>query len=239
MLVQDLVTSALEATGHSKAPGRGPSGSQLARGLLTFNRMVDASNTSKALIFTEAINTFTTVANQQSYTWGPGGNWNAVRPQKIVQGNLLLPTSPVVRRPIGIKDRAWWGNVRLQQIYTYPEALYCDYANPQANCYLHPIPDAVYTVEFYAWLLNAAAASLTAQIYYPPGYEEFWLYNLAERLAIAQNLPVPPDVKDMARRSRAAVQRMNLKSPRTGSADYGMGGAGGGSGFNWMSGLPS
>lgn len=234
MVAQDLINLSAKALGALK-PGQSLNADELADGLLFLNLLIDSSNTSKANIYCESVAQYPTAANTQSYTIGPGGVWNTTRPQRIVQANMLLPSSPTVRKPLDIWGRKRWGAVRLQQVYTYPAALYCDYNDPLATIYFVPIPDAVYQIELYMWQLNAALASLSTTISVPPGYEEFWQYNLAERIAATLEVEIPAKVTELARQSRANIMRMNLKSPQVRS-DYASREP---SGFNYFSGEPA
>lgn len=233
---RDVINDAAKALGVA-APGQSLNADELNDCLNTFNRLIDSSNTSKSNIFTEEIATYQTAPNKQIYTIGPTGDWAADRPPRITHANFFFPTSPTIRRPFAIWDAKRWMSLRFQPIFTYPQALYCDYAAPLAKIYFHPIPDAVYTIELCTWQLNARLPNLDAQIQYPPGYEDYWLYNLAERIARPLGMQVPPDVADQARRARVAIQRMNLKSPRISSADFGTRGERPG-GFNYFSGEP-
>ena len=201
MLASDHINMALMLIGHLKAAGRGASTSELARGLQVFQNMVDTSNASRPAIFSEVENKFPTVNQQQTYSWGPGGTWNAPRPVKITQANFLMPTSPTIRRPMKIWTRQQWAAITLQAIYTYPEGLYCDMAEKAldgtvgaSNVYLEPIPDGAYQIETFSWAPNAAPAALNTSIAFPPGYAEYWLNGLAIRLAPLHGLPIPDSV---------------------------------------------
>jgi hypothetical protein len=244
MLASDHINMALQAIGHLKAAGRTASPSELTRGLQVFANMVDTSNTSRANIFCEVENQFPTVANQQTYSWGTGGTWNAPRPLRVTQANLILPTSPVIRRPMAIWDRSEWAGIILQGIYTWPQGMYLDYAQtaldsitPAANVYLEPIPDGVYQIETYSWQANVAPATLATAIAFPAGYNEFWLYGLAMRLAPMHGLEVPQSVLDSYRRAQQGIARINAAKacPRL-ATDAALDTSGNGL-YNWLTGL--
>jgi hypothetical protein len=244
MQVQDAINLALMAIGHLQRAGVSANSSELARGLVLFNNIVDTSNTSRSLIFTECQNVFNCANQQQTYSWGTGGTWNAPRPQRVTQANLLLPTSPVIRRPMAIWERREWGSIALQQIYTYPEGLYCDYANVAKDgtqgavtIYLEPIPDSNYQVETYSWQANAQAASIATAILFPPGYQEWFICSLAIRLAPMHDLLVPQSVLDTFRRAEQGIERMAtaeacplLDTDAALQSGHGL--------YNWMTGLP-
>jgi hypothetical protein len=243
MTVTDAVNMALQSIHYLQRAGVGANSSELTRGLQVWNNMVDTSNTSRAMIFTEVENLFNTANQQQTYSWGTGGTWNAPRPARVTQANLLLTTGPAIRRPIRILDRSQWGSISLQQIYTYPDKMYVDYANvaldatPGAlNAYLEPIPDAAYQLETYSWQANAAAAAITTAIAFPPGYQEYWINGLAIRLAPMHRLPVPQSVLDIYRTASQGIARVNAAQacPRLkGDAALGTGAGL----YNWLSGL--
>ena len=56
-------------------------------------------------------------------------------------------------------------------------------------------------------------ATLDDTFSYPPGYREMMVSNLALRLAPEFGVAVPPETAEIARRSSAAVRRLNGKSP--------------------------
>jgi hypothetical protein len=241
MLVSDCINMALASIGHLKAAGRGASPSEMTRGLQVFQNMVDTSNTSRANIFCEVANLFNTANQQQTYSWGPGGTWNAPRPVRVTQANLLEPTSPAVRRGIRILSRQQWAGITLQQIYTWPDVMYVDNAfgaldatAGAANVYLEPIPDGVYQIETFSWQGNVAPPLLTTAVAFPPGYLEFWLGGLAIRLSSMHGLEVPQSVMDTYGRAQRGIQRVNAAEacPLL-ETDH----VGGGEGmYNWLSG---
>jgi hypothetical protein len=244
MLASDCINMALQSLGYLQRAGVVANPSELARGLQVFANMVDTSNTSRANIFCEVENQFPTVNQQQTYSWGTGGTWNAPRPLRVTQANLILPTSPVIRRPMAIWDRSQWAGIVLQGIYTWPDGMYCDYAEtsldgktPAANVYLEPIPDGVYQVETYSWQANVAPATLATPIAFPPGYQEFWIGGLAIRLASMHRLPVPQSVLDTYREARQGIARINAAQacPRL-ATDAALDTSGNGL-YNWLTGL--
>lgn len=226
MTFTKLMTMSCQALGHLRA-GMTPNTSQLADGLAVMNAMIAASNTSSANIFTRRLDQYVMVANQQAYTIGdPAGvltNLAGARPIRIEDGdvNLFLTTTPVIRRPIKVLTQRQWADIRLQDIYTYPRFLYYDEANyaPTATPAIkptlrfHPTPASAYQWEMYSWQQNAQLASVTDQVVFPSGYDEYWIYNLALRAAPMLGAPVTQYVLEMARRSEAGIQSLNAKSP--------------------------
>jgi hypothetical protein len=246
MTFTELMKMSAQALGHLRA-GMSPNASQLADGLAAMNAMIAASNTSSANIFTRRLDQYVMVANKQAYTIGdPAGiltDLAGVRPIRIEHDgvNLFLTTSPVIRRPIKVLTQAQWADIRLQEVYTYPAYVYYDEANyePAATpvraptLRFHPIPADAYPWEMYSWQQNAQLASVTSEIVFPPGYDEYWIYNLALRIAPMLGAPITTLVAEMARKSEAAVQSLNARSPML-STDPALAGKHG-TFFNWLS----
>src|ERR1035441_10185700 len=214
MLASDHINMALQLIGALERAGVTGSPSEMTRGLQVFQNVVDTSNTSREAIFCEVENQFPTVNQQQTYSWGPGGTWNAPRPVRITQANFLMPTSPTTRRPMKIWTRKQWADISLQAIYTYP--------------------DGAYLIETFSWQANVAPAALTTAIAFPPGYAEYWLGALAIRLAPMHNKPVPQAVLDMFNRAQRGLGILSAAQacPRL-QTDELQSGAGL---YNWLSG---
>ncbi len=244
--VSRLAYTALRLAGVLWAPGRGPSASELGEIVEILNSLMDSLNTKRGNIFTVASTKWPTQASRQSYTIGkdPTGNsiadWDGARPQRIERANLLLPTSPTVRRPLKIWNDKEWAAIRLQEVYTYPEGLYNDGAYPLSTIYFKPIPDGAYQIELFTWQALGGFVSLEDSVVFPPGYQRMLEYNLAVELI--PRYPVQSKLTPIqqqlviatAAKSKADVQGMNTASPKIGTADVGTGRTRGG--FNWASG---
>jgi hypothetical protein len=228
MTATELMNSAAKALGHLR-PGSTLNNSANDDCLRVLNSMIGSANALSSNIFTRRVAQYTMTANKQSYTIGDpavGGATDiaAVRPQRIEEGgvNLFLTTNPIIRRPIRLVDDTEWANIRLQAVYTFPEVLYYDGGNYDPGnitpgyptLYFHPIPAAAYTWEMYTWEALKTLDNPTAEIVFPPGYDEMLIYGLAIRIAPLLNAAVPPDVRVLAQRAEAAIQSLNSQAPK-------------------------
>lgn len=212
--ITEFLYLAMRAAGLTLAPGRTPSAEQYSDALRLFNNMIGWLNTSRMNIYTIDINVWLTASQKQTYTIGPGGDWNGRRPQKIVGANFFFPGDPIVRRPMRLFDDDQWRAIVFQQVYTYPNILYNDGSNPLSTLYFDPIPDGAYRIEIYDWHLLDSAADINALLDYPPGYEEALVFNLAMRIVPVFQLRMPPELPMLAKQALSSVQRMNLYVPR-------------------------
>ncbi len=239
-LVSDLIYHGLRLAGIALAPERIPSSPMYGDGLRALNRMLGNWSTQRSNIFNLNIDQWTVVANTQSYTIGPGGDFDTARPQRIPMANLILQTTPTdVRRPMALLTDAQWASKRVQQIFSMPLEIYNDSDAPLSKLYFWPIPDQTYQIELYTWQALTKAVSINDTLSYPDGYEEAIVYGVAKRL-----MPMFRDrrrsaeedalVVQQAAASLSAIQSLNSPAPqmRTDEALTGRGGF-----YNYSTGL--
>ena len=231
-LNSDLLYAALRKAGVQITPGRGPGKYQISDALAEENRMVGGWNLNPLMIFSERIDLWNTISQQQSYTIGkdPRGvntaDWDGDRPNRIIRANLLLPTAsdPItkVRRKIDIWDVAQWAAIQYQAVYTYPEGLFPLFNDPLntpfMRIYFRPIPDAVYQIELITWQRIPKFAAETDSVLLPDGWEDAIVNNLAVRLASYPwtfQRPMNAQVCKDARVSLDLIRQMNARSPRS------------------------
>jgi len=98
---KDLIYHALRLAGVTQVPDRTPSAPQYSDGLRGFQRMLQSWNRRvRDQIASLRSDLYPLSAQVESYTLGPGGDWDAPRPQKISMANFLLPTEPVITRSL-------------------------------------------------------------------------------------------------------------------------------------------
>lgn len=182
---------------------------------VNFDGYVDRLNSQKLAIFSEQQLEFTMTPGQQTRTLGPGGNFNATRPQQILWANLIFsPGTPQeVRRPLSIWDYQTWANYRYIAAQGPPNGFYNDQNYPLSTLYFYPIPDQAYGLELYVWRPLAIGTDLSANVTFPPGYYDLLLYNLAKRFCGLFDRPIPPLVLEMAQKTTVEVLGPNGPSP--------------------------
>lgn len=186
----------------------------------------DAFNRLQALISSWSIHNlaipfverevFAVTANQSTYTIGPGGDFDTIRPNVLTGAGLLLKTStPYVEIPravltddayqaIQVKDltNVLWTSVYYNTTFT----------SNLGRIFLWPTPNtATNDLVLYRGDQVQGFTNLTSAQSFPPGYFEAMEYNLALRLSIPYGQPATPDLKEMAAVSFAALKRQNIK----------------------------
>ncbi len=192
LLGTGIIDPALLIAGLTKGPGVIPDSDIRGMLILAANRMLSSWNCDGHKIFDTKVEVFDLVADQVSYTIGPSGNFNTARPLAIDDANFIFPTTPAVRCPIQIYDSHQWSLISLQKISGAPPyALWYnssyDLPGGLGQIYLVGQPPDDYQLELYSWrALKKDFTAVTDVVFFPDGYEEALVTNLAIKAASLQ-----------------------------------------------------
>lgn len=213
---QSVVTFALEQIGVYGV-GQTLSASDANTGLRRLNAMISSLGIQALSKLVVAREVFDLVANQSSYTIGPGANFNTTRPTSLQNATLLLnSSSPSIEIPLALLTDQAYQNIRLKtQTNTLPTAVYYQptfTTSGYGTVILWPVPDtADNDLVLYFQQSLVTFANLTTEYYWPEGAEEMLGYNLALRLCAPYARPVPDTVGQMAKSSLATFKRANTR----------------------------
>jgi hypothetical protein len=222
--VKDLFYAALRlahVTHFPDAAHAAPSPDQLGDCLQQAQLMIDQASVKRLMVYTERLTTYV-LGTGKVYTLGPGGTListtgTSIRPVKIDRANLILSTTGTpVHLPIFEGSYQEFADLRVQDIVgALPKFLYCDYAFPLANIYLVPQDKGGDQLELYDWQSLPNLQTVNDLIALSPGYQDWFVNNLAVRLAsIFDGASVTDDTREEARKATSAITTLNTKSPR-------------------------
>lgn len=203
----DIIKRAMRLVGVLAA-GETPEASEQADALSALNSMLDAWRTESLSAYalrTEVL----TVTGAASYTIGPGGDLNTVRPVKI---DGAFQRIGGIDYPLQIAPKASYDRIADKGTSAdVSDWLYYEPAYPLGVVYLYPVPTAG-AVHLTTWAPFAAFAA-SDPLALPPGYEEAITYQLAARLAAEYGRGVPPEVSAMAKAAKDDIKRANFRVP--------------------------
>jgi len=190
---------------------------EVSDGLRKFNDVLEEGSLYSQFVYGQANQTFATVATQASYTIGPAGNWNTVRPVTInepayatVQG-ISFPYRQVNQQQY---DLIWFkaqpgGGTDVGQCFLYVNE------DPLGIVTLWPVPSAVFSITFSIDRVLSAVTNAAATITFPPGYAKAFTYKLGVELAplFGKKMTNYPDVAQIQRETWGSVKRANRKPP--------------------------
>jgi len=236
----DLIQSSARLAGIL-ASGENLVGNEPADCLMILQQMLDEWQADGLKIFSENINTYPFVLGTQTYTFGPGGNFNIpIRPAHVSRMGVQILSNPTQPSevPITLLDVDGWANVRVKNISgSYPLFCYNDYGFPLMTLNFWVIPGLASNVVIYSWQpLSTWPDLATTDITFPPAYLQAIRYNLAIKLAPEFSVPLDASfqlVAQTAEMSLKALKDLNLPSPIL-KCDPGLSGTGA-SIYDWRS----
>ncbi|HEY2617792.1 MAG TPA: hypothetical protein VGI78_10675 [Acetobacteraceae bacterium] len=146
-----------------------------------------------------------------SYTIGPGMDFDAPRPDRIISGffRMTHTSPPQVDIPMTIiSSREEYNRVVLKGMSTFPATVFYDSEWPLGVLYFWPAPPAgAFEMHLTVKAALPTYVQLTDPIDLPPEYMEALIYTLAVKLALQYGLdPRPAHVAAMT----AAIQTIKL-----------------------------
>lgn len=213
MTARDLITKSLKLIGVLSG-NEAPSANEASDALSSLNDMLDLWSTQSLLIYAKTQEVFPLVASQQSYTMGPGGNFNTTRPQRIEEASLRINGTTTNDLPVEIITQAQWANITVKSVTSsIPTKLFEQNTYPLDTIYLWPVPsDLSKSLVLWSWKPLTNFATLDTVVNLPPGYNKTLKYNLGVELAPEYGKQVDPVIIAQAVGSKDDIKRMNSKT---------------------------
>lgn len=209
----DMITRALRLIGVV-ASGELPTSDEANDSLASFRDMVDSWNADSLSIYTTRADDYPLTASQQSFTLGPGGDYDTNRPARIIGMSAILLNNPA--NPIEVPMEMytileWQTKIPVKDVTgTFPLVCYDDGGMPLRTLNFWPIPTPPQNnVRIYTWQSLIWPATLQTILNFPPGYARAFRYNLAVELAPEFTVQIPPAVAKIAAESLSMIKTMN------------------------------
>lgn len=152
---------------------------------------------------------------QQTYTVGPGGDYNMPRPSKIVGAYARQETNPPIDYPLQVlPSMTDYVRIPTKTIASLPSTVYYDPQFPLGVLHVWPVSVVGYSVHILALSPLARFETPYDDINLPPEYEEALMYNLAGRLFPSYGMPENQTVISLAAASLNTVRMANAQIGR-------------------------
>lgn len=217
--VQDFLTRCFRLAGIF-APGDSIPSDDMNDALSVLNDMNGVFNNEELMIY-QILDEYHTLAAQTGANPRPsaitigssGATITADRPQKIEAANIVLTSSdPNVEIPLEVLNVQQYAGIPLLNTGTdIPLRLYYVPTWPNGSIYLWPYLNAACKLHLFTWKRLSTALTLATTFTFPDGYNEVMRSNCAVRLCIEWGHPVDPDLRELARTSKAAIMAHNSR----------------------------
>jgi hypothetical protein len=219
MTLRDIIKTALRKIGVLQ-PGEEPAQQQVNDALFVLQDIVDEWSNKRLMIHTVKPYYFPTLPNKDTYSLGPGGDWDLPRPMSLLKAKWMYQPGVVNGIETGIAldlkklDYTWYSDIRNRGIQSQiPQYIFTDGDYPTREVKLWFVPNVPGTVETWLWQPIDVAIDLDEELSLPQGYERALIYTAAVDLCPEYGKEVTPVLDALKKQSLAAVSRKNIDVP--------------------------
>lgn len=204
----DQINRALRLIGVL-AEGETPSAATSQDALLALNQMIDSWNTERLSVYATQDQVFSWPAGEISRTLGPTGDFVGNRPVYFDDATYYKASSGV---SYGIKfiNQAQYDGIAVKTATsTFPQVIFVNDTFPDVEMFVYPKPTQTLEWHFISVEELTQPASLSTDLYFPPGYMRAFTYNLAMEIAPEFGVEPSAQVQRIAMTSKRNLKRVN------------------------------
>jgi hypothetical protein len=205
----DQINRALRLLGIL-AEGETPSAETSADALVALNQMIESWNTERLSVFNTVDQVFNWPAGEYIRTLGPTGDFVGTRP--VLLDDATYYRDPGTNVSFGIKfiNQQQYDGIAVKTVTsTYPQVIWVNMEYPNITMTIYPKPTRLVEWHFISVEELSQPASLSTDLYFPPGYLRAFAYNLACELAPEFGVEPSPQVQRIAMTSKRNLKRIN------------------------------
>jgi len=205
----DQINGALRLLGVL-AEGETPSAGTSQDALISLNQMIDSWSTEKLSTFTTQVQIFNWLPGFASRSLGPSGDFVGDRPVLMDDATYFVDTSTGISYGIKLINQQQYDGIAVKSVTsTFPQVMWVHTNFPNVDMYVYPVPTKVLEWHFISAAQLTQPATLSTELYFPPGYLRAFRYNLACEIAPEFGIEPPPTVGRIAMTSKRNLKRIN------------------------------
>lgn len=199
---QDIVERALRLNRK-----HAPTATMLSNGLISLNDMISSWSVDGLLVPCNTTENLTLVVGQDEYTIGSSGNFDTVRPSKIV--NAYIRDSNNEDHPVDVTmTEPEYSAITDKTADARPTRLYYDPQVTLGVIYFDYEPETAETLVLISEKPITEFAALSTSVSLPDHYKQTLSFNLAVMIAPEFDNELPQEVKDIAVLSKQTVENI-------------------------------
>lgn len=213
--VNDFLTLALQDAGVL-GEGQVAQANDINNAFTRVNWIIAQWNRKRWLLY-DLSDVSVTTTGAETYSIGPGQDFNTPRPDRLEDGNFLrqLNSGQQVDYPLQLlSSHEDYNRIRLKTMRTWPSIIFYDSNWPTGTIYAWPVPQAnLYSLHILVKNQLTAFTTLAQSINLPPEYEVALSYNLQVRLRVAYRMPADPAMIALAKDGLNVIRGANVQVP--------------------------
>lgn len=199
-----LRTIGVLASGEQAKPSEAQDALQYAK------QMLDSWSNEGLLVPALTHESFT-LSSKRTYTIGPGGDFDTVRPTTIE--NVRIRDAGNLETPVSIASLNLWANISLKDtVVNTPDYVYYEPEYPLGRLEFSCIPTAGDSLKLVTTKPITELPALTESVQFPPGYDKAIRLGLAIELAPEYGVDVSQVVAAGFRQAIMVLKRTNSKT---------------------------
>jgi len=202
---QNIIEGALRLIGNSS-----PTPTELNNAFASLNDMISLWNTNNLMIYAIIEENFTLTVGKSSYTIGSGGDFNTVRPVRIVNAFIRDSNNNdhEVDTTMSMEE---YNEIVSKTSQGRPSRLYYATEYPLGKIYFNSKPIEAETLYLFSWKPFTEFASLSTNVNLPAEYNKALKYNLAVDLAPEYNVTIQSSVYNEAMLSKMNIENLHAQ----------------------------
>ncbi|MEI6793874.1 MAG: hypothetical protein WCL05_01395 [Verrucomicrobiota bacterium] len=205
----DQINGALRLLGVL-AEGETSSAATSQDALSALNQMIDSWGTEKLSTFTTQEQVFSWLPGFVSRTLGPSGDFVGDRPVLMDDATYFVDASTGISYGIKLINQQQYDGIAVKSVTsTFPQVMWINTNFPNIDMHVYPVPTKVLEWHFISAAQLTQPATLSTELYFPPGYLRAFRYNLACEIAPEFGIEPPPTVGRIAMTSKRDIKRIN------------------------------
>jgi len=191
------------------AEGETPSAAMSQDALMAMQQMIDSWNTERLSVFVTQDQVFNWPAGEYVRTLGPSGNFIGLRP-------VLVDDSTYFKAPSGVSygvkmiNQQQYNGIAVKTVTsTFPQVLWVNMGYPDVTLTIYPRPTQELEWHIISVQELSNPATLSTDLFFPPGYLRAFTYNLAMEIAPEFGVEPSPQVMRIAMTSKRDLKRIN------------------------------
>jgi hypothetical protein len=172
--------------------------------------MIDSWGTEKLSTFTTQEQVFSWLPGFISRTLGPSGDFVGDRPVLMDDATYFVDASTGISYGIKLINQQQYDGIAVKTVTsTFPQVMWINTNYPNIDMHVYPVPTKVLEWHFISAAQLDQPATLSTELYFPPGYLRAFRYNLACEIAPEFGVEPPPTVARVAMYSKRNLKRIN------------------------------
>lgn len=192
------------------AEGETPSAATSQDALVALNQMLDSWSTERLMAYNTIDQIFTWPTGEINRTLGPTGNFVGIRPVLLDEATYFRDPGTNVSYGIKMINQQQYNGIAVKTVTsTYPQVMWTNMEFPNISMYIYPKPTRALEWHFISVQELSQPATLSTDLFFPPGYMRAFTYCLAMEFAPEFGVEPSPQVQRIAMTSKRDLKRIN------------------------------